>query len=145
MSQALRHPLTDLPRDYTLRIADGRAHVVAVFEGQVWLTQDGDLRDVFLEAGESFGFESSGVTLVQAMRDARLLVSEPAALEPPRRIDAQALHQRARELRDAAVVALIARGTAAVESVFVRAAQRVGAAMSALLHRSIRTSNARFI
>jgi hypothetical protein len=85
MSQAQRHPLTDLPRDGTLRIADGRAHVVAVFEGQVWLTQDGDARDVFLEAGESFNFESSGVTLVQAMRDARLLVSGPAALDGPRR------------------------------------------------------------
>jgi len=141
MNQALRHPLTDLPRDGTLRIADGRAHVVAVFEGQVWLTQDGDARDVFLEAGESFNFESSGVTLVQAMRDARLLVSDPTALDHPRR-DSQALHQRARELRDAAVVALIARGAAAVESVLVRASRRVAAAVSSLLQRPPRTSNA---
>jgi hypothetical protein len=142
MSQALRHPLTDLPRDGTLRIADGRAHVVAVFEGQVWLTQDGDARDVFLEAGESFNFESSGVTLVQAMRDARLLVSDPAALEPRARVDVQALHQRARELRDAALAALIGRAAAAVESVFVRASRRVAAAVSALWQRPLRTSDA---
>jgi hypothetical protein len=142
MSQALRHPLTDLPRNGTLRIADGRAHVVAVFEGQVWLTQDGDARDVFLEAGESFNFESPGVTLVQAMRDTRLLVSDPATLEHPRRPDTQALHQRARELRHAAVAALIARATAAVESAFVRASHRVGAAVRALRHRPLRTSNA---
>jgi hypothetical protein len=138
MSQALPHPLTDLPRNGTLRIADGRAHVVAVFEGQVWLTQDGDSRDVFLEAGESFNFESSGVTLVQAMRDARLLVSDPAALDPARPVDAQALHRRARELREIALAALIARAAAALESAFVRAAQRAGVAMSALLHRRIR-------
>jgi hypothetical protein len=138
MSQALPHPLTDLPRNGTLRIADGRAHVVAVFEGQVWLTQDGDSRDVFLEAGESFNFEGSGVTLVQAMRDARLLVSDPAALDPARRVDAQALQRRARELREIALAALIARAAAALESVFMRAAQRVGLAMSALLHRRIR-------
>ena len=142
MSQALRHPLTDLPRDGTLRIADGRAHVVAVFEGQVWLTQDGDERDVFLDAGESFDVRSSGVTLVQAMRDARLLVSDPAALDQPPRVDAQALHRRARELRDAAVVALIARGAGAVETVLVRASRRMAAAVSALLRRPPRTSNA---
>jgi hypothetical protein len=142
MSQALRHPLTDLPRDGTLRIADGQAHVVAVFEGQVWLTQDGDQRDVFLEAGESFNVKSAGVTLVQAMRDARLVVSDPTALDQPRRVDAQALHQRAGELRDAAVVALIARGAAAVESVLVRVSHRVAAAASALLQRPPRRSNA---
>jgi hypothetical protein len=141
MSQVLRHPLTDLPRGGTLRIADGRSHVVAVFEGQVWLTQDGDLRDVFLEAGESFNSGSSGVTLVQAMRDARLLVSDPAALDHPRRIDARALHQRARQLRDAALAALIARSAAAVESAFVRVAQVVHAAVPAL-RRPPRTSKA---
>jgi len=76
MNQALPHPLTDLPRDRTLRIADGKAHVIDVFEGQVWLTQNGDLRDVFLEAGDSFSFDGRGLTLVQALRDARLLVSD---------------------------------------------------------------------
>jgi len=76
MNQALQHPLTDLARDQTLRIADGKAHVIDVFEGQVWLTQNGDLRDVFLEAGDSFSFDGRGLTLVQAMRDARLLVSD---------------------------------------------------------------------
>jgi hypothetical protein len=109
MSQSLRHPLTDLPRDRTLRIADGRAHVVAVFEGQVWLTHDGDSRDVFLEAGDSFTFDRPGVTLVQAMRDARLLVSDPASLE-----------------------------RTGVESALLRAAQRVSTFVSALAHRPLR-------
>ena len=76
MNPTLPHPLTDLLRDQTLRIADGKPHVIDVFEGQVWLTQNGDLRDVFLEAGDSFSFNGRGLTLVQAMRDARLLVSD---------------------------------------------------------------------
>jgi hypothetical protein len=135
MSQALPHPLTDLPRDGTLRIADGRAHVLAVFEGQVWLTHDGDLRDVFLEAGDSVSFESAGVTLVQAMRDARLLVSDPMALGPTHRIDALAMQQRARELRDAALAALIARGVAGIEAALLRAGRRVRAMASALVQR----------
>jgi hypothetical protein len=127
METTLRHPLTELLRDHTLRIADGQSHVIAVFEGQVWLTQDGDSRDVILEAGDSFGFGGSGLTLVQAFRDARLLVSEPAALELPRRIDAITLHQHARALRAAAVAALFARGFERAESAVQRALQRAGA------------------
>jgi hypothetical protein len=140
MSHTLRHPLIELPRNGTLRIADGRGHVIAVFEGQVWLTQDGDERDVFLEAGDSFSFDRPGVTLVQALRDARLLVSAPAALE--RRLDSQALHSRARAMRDAAVAAWIARGVAAVESLALRAAQRfaqrLSAGLTAWAHRPLR-------
>ena len=81
MSQALPHLLTDLPSNQTLRIADGKAHVISVFEGQVWLTQDGDQRDVFLEAGDSFSFDDRGLTLVQALRDTRLVVSDRSALD----------------------------------------------------------------
>lgn len=136
MSHAVPHPLIDLPRDATLRIDDGRPHVVAVFQGQVWLTQAGDERDVFLEAGDSFSFDRAGVTLLQALRDARLLVSDPTALE--RTIDSQALHRQARALRDAAVAALIARGAAAVESVLRAAAQRAGAFFSTLVRRPAR-------
>jgi len=143
MSQPLRHPLTDLPRDRTLRIADGRAHEIAVFEGQVWLTQDGDSRDVFLEAGDSFRFDRPGVTLVQAMRDARVLVSDPAALDRSRQFDAQALHRRARALRDAAVAALIARGMAGIASLLLRAGRRLRAFGSAPAQRPLRASGAR--
>ena len=134
MSQALRHPLTDLPRGSMLRIVDGQAHVIDVFEGQVWVTQDGDPSDVFLEAGDSFTVDSRGLTLLQALRDSRLLLSERA--EPALgRIDSFALHQRARRQRDAAVSAWLQRGFAAAESTMQRAVQR-------LLQRPLHTSNA---
>jgi hypothetical protein len=122
MSHALPQPLTDLSRDATLRIADGRPHVVDVFEGQIWLTQDGDERDIFLEGGDSFSVSGAGLTLVQALRDTRLLVSERASFE--RTFDAQALHREARALRDAAVAALIVRAAVAVESVLLGLARR---------------------
>ena len=141
MSQPLPHTLTDLPRDAMLRIADRQAHVIVVFEGQLWLTQDGDPRDVILEAGDSFSFDSHGVTLVQALRAARLLVSNPAALEPVRAVDAQVLQLRARALRDAAVAALIARGLAGAQALLSRAAQRLSASVSAA-RRPLRTSGA---
>jgi hypothetical protein len=128
MSKPLRPTLTDLPRGETLRVADGKSHVIAVFEGQVWLTQDGDLRDVILEAGDTFAFDSPGVTLVHAFIDARLMVLDAQADSLVETIDSVELHRRARALRDAAVGALIARGLAAAEAAVTRLARRLVAA-----------------
>lgn len=125
MSPALHHPLTDLPQGATLRIEEGRAHVIDVFEGQVWLTQDGDVRDLFLEAGESFTVEGHGLTLLQALRDSRVLVSERAEGALPRPMNAFALHRWARAQRDAALAAWIRRGFAAAESAVQRGLQRL--------------------
>ena len=89
MSTSLRHPLTELPFGATLRIDDGQDHAIAVFEGQVWITQDGDPRDIVVGAGESFSFDRPGLALVQAIDTARLTLmdAEPlsgaAALQAP--------------------------------------------------------------
>ncbi len=128
MSQALRHPLIDLPRGAVLRIAGGEPHVIDVFEGQVWLTQDGDPRDVILEAGESFRFDCDGLTLVQAFRPSRLLVSDVA--ETSRTMNASALHRRARAQRDAAIAALVVRGVAAAEAAVQRLVHRLSRRLS---------------
>ena len=127
MSQALRHPLIDLPRNGVLRIADGQPHMIEVFEGEVWITQDGDPRDVILEAGESFRFDSDGLTLVQAFRPSRLLVSDLADTPP---LNAAALQRLAREHRDAAVAALVVRGFAAAEAAVQRLVQRLADRLS---------------
>jgi hypothetical protein len=125
MSPALHNPLTDLPQGATLRIDNGRAHVIDVFEGQVWLTLDGDARDLFLEAGESFTVEGHGLALLQALRDSRVLVSERAEGALPRPMNAFALHRWARARRDAALAALIRRAFAAAESTVQRGLQRL--------------------
>ena len=132
MSQALRHPLTDLRRGATLRIDDGQPHVIDVFEGLVWVTRDGDPRDVILEAGDSFRFDGPGLTLVQAFDDARLLLTD--LVETSRSMSAFALHRRARAQRAAALAALVARGFAAAESALLRLVER-------LTHRTLRPSN----
>lgn len=133
MSQALRHPLTELRRGATLRVDDGQPHVIDVFEGLVWVTQDGDLRDVILKAGDSFRLDGRGLTLVQAFDDARVLLTDLA--ETPRSTNTFTLHRRARAQRDAAVAALIGRAFAAAESSVQRLVDR-------LAHRPLRPSNA---
>jgi hypothetical protein len=133
MSQALRHPLIELPRGGVLRIDDGQPHVVDVFEGEVWLTQDGDPRDWILERGESLRFDGAGLTLVQAFRPSRVLVSD--VTETPRTINAVALHRLARARRDAAVAAAIVQAFATAEAAMQRLLQRLADRLADRLSR----------
>lgn len=136
MSQALRHPLIDLPRGAILRIDDGEPRVIDVFEGQVWLTQEGDPSDVILQAGESFRFDGYGLTVVQAFRPSRVLVSEVA--ERPRTMSAVALHRLARAQRDAAVAALVVRAFSAADAALQRLLLSVARRWSYHLSRRLR-------
>lgn len=49
-----------------LAISDGRGQALRVLEGRVWLTQEGSLDDVFLDAGTSYRLEGSGRAVVTA-------------------------------------------------------------------------------
>jgi len=44
----------------------------------VWITQDGDPRDIFLGEGELLTLDSPQMTIVQALADTRLFVFAPA-------------------------------------------------------------------
>ena len=70
----LEHLATTLDTRALLRISDGQGSGVAVLDGVVWVTQDGDPRDVFLGPGESFAFDRPGLTIVQALAPTRLLM-----------------------------------------------------------------------
>ena len=73
----LDHALTRLDAGRLLRIADPEGRGIAVIGGAVWITQQGDARDLFVAEGESFTFDRPGLALVQALRPSRLLVYEP--------------------------------------------------------------------
>ena len=57
-----------MPQELTLeeaslvRIHDGRGLLVRALEGALWLTQESDLRDIELSAGQSFRIERNGLT-----------------------------------------------------------------------------------
>ena len=51
---------------------------IECLSGSIWITQDGDLRDVVLETGEAFEFEHRGNALVSAFADSRYLVLSEA-------------------------------------------------------------------
>ncbi len=56
---------------------------LVVFDGKVWITQEGDLGDYVLATGETFACDRSGRALVEALVPTRLavLADAPAALE----------------------------------------------------------------
>lgn len=67
------HGSVGMTRGSVLRLEDARDMVLYVWEGGVWLTQEGDRRDRYLGAGDCFRLERDGVTLAQAT--ARSVVS----------------------------------------------------------------------
>lgn len=49
---------------------------VEVLSGAIWITQDGDRRDIVLRGGEAFDFDRDGDALLSAFDDSRYLVLE---------------------------------------------------------------------
>jgi len=47
---------------------------VEVVSGSLWITQDGDPRDIVLQNGEAFDFDRAGDALLSAFADSRYLV-----------------------------------------------------------------------
>ena len=74
--QAAHH--LDKGRLHRLNHAQG-LRIVAL-TGCLWVTQDHDLRDLVLEAGEGFTLDRDGGAVLSALSDTSFLVLEPPRL-----------------------------------------------------------------
>ncbi len=61
-----------------MNIVDGREQVIYVWEGAVWITQEGDREDYLRKAGEWFRLDRDGTTVVCAIGKASLTIAAPA-------------------------------------------------------------------
>jgi hypothetical protein len=68
------------------RIEDGRGILVYVWEGELWITQEGDQRDYFVRGGEWFRLERDGAALLQATRRTHATLTAPTPQDYARRI-----------------------------------------------------------
>lgn len=50
----------------SLRVRDAVGRTIMCCAGTVWITQEGDLRDIFLTAGQRFTFDRPGLALIHA-------------------------------------------------------------------------------
>lgn len=57
-----------------------------VLAGAVWLTREGDTRDVVIAAGETFRFDGNGHALVEVLKDAHVELVTPARPAQMRRM-----------------------------------------------------------
>jgi hypothetical protein len=65
-----------------VNLRDASGWTVKALAGSVWITQEGDNRDIALEAGESFTVDRDGSTLVSPFGEARICVSHAAVRSP---------------------------------------------------------------
>ena len=126
MDNELRYPLTDLTAGSMLRLDDVQGRAIVVFEGRVWITQEGDLRDVVVDGGQSFSVDRQGLTLVQALHPSKLMVLDAGAhgawgADIP---NSAALHQWARQQRSEAIARGLAKAMAALRRLLAPAAPR---------------------
>jgi len=71
---AVSHVPQALRARKTLSLQDQIGQRVACLDGQVWITQQHDPRDVVLEAGQCFVLDRHGLALVFALQDTILTV-----------------------------------------------------------------------
>jgi hypothetical protein len=63
-------------RGSVLRVEEGRDMVITVWQGELWLTQEGDRRDRYLAAGQSFRLDRPGTAIASAMSRSLVSLSE---------------------------------------------------------------------
>jgi hypothetical protein len=67
-----------LQRDQHIKMRDAAGWAVRALSGILWITQDGDSRDIVLEAGQSFVLDRNGIALLTPLGKADICVEHDA-------------------------------------------------------------------
>jgi Protein of unknown function (DUF2917) len=70
---------TALRKGEILRLQHALGQRIEALVGRLWITMDGDLRDIVIDAGEGFTVDRGTDVLLSAMSDARFVVLLPTA------------------------------------------------------------------
>src|SRR5262245_27082308 len=86
MDGYLVHGGMGMERGSTARIDDGKGILVYVWDGELWITQEGDARDHYVGPGRWFRIERDGASLLYAMRSTHATLTAPTPNNYARRI-----------------------------------------------------------
>jgi hypothetical protein len=76
-----------MPSGSMLRITDGAGVLVYVWEGELWLTQEGSTKDYMLQAGQWFRIDRGGAAIAHAFKRSLVSLSSPAPDVPAKSIE----------------------------------------------------------
>jgi len=76
----------NLTRSSVLRIEDGRDILIYVWEGELWLTEDGERQDRIVRPGEWHRLERNGAALLYALQRSVVTLTAPEPVDFARRI-----------------------------------------------------------
>ena len=79
MNNDLLLGVSTLPKGRIRRVAAPIGRRVECVSGVLWVTQDGDRRDIVLEAGEAFDFDRAEGVLISALQESRYLLLDGCA------------------------------------------------------------------
>jgi len=88
MNIQLQQGRVQLARSGHVQVIDGRGSSMQCLAGSVWVTQEGDPRDIVLAAGDSFTLDRDGVAIVYATSDAAIAFSSHSELNASRQLEA---------------------------------------------------------
>lgn len=66
-----------LARDGLLALRDAQGTRIQCHEGALWVTQEGDIRDIVIGPGDALTLRAPGLTVVTAVQPSRLTLVEP--------------------------------------------------------------------
>lgn len=78
--ETVRHAVT-LGQGDILRITDSRGLLVQVAQGRIWLTEEGDRRDIVVGPGHAHRLERAGLALVYALEPVVVSLCAPRQRE----------------------------------------------------------------
>ncbi len=86
MQEYLVQGSLNLKRSSVLRVEDGRGILIYVWEGELWITEDGERSDRIVRRGEWHRLERNGAALCYALQRSMVTLTAPAPTDFARRI-----------------------------------------------------------
>ena len=74
----MKRVVIELERREIVPVEDARGSRIACLRGRIWITEHSSTDDIVLEAGESYEVSRDGVAVVQALREALVVLRAPA-------------------------------------------------------------------